>query len=321
MRIVSLLPSATEMVRALGLGDQLVGVTHECDYPAEACTKPAVVRNALPIETMTQSEIDSAVAERLRQGLSLYLLDEALIEQLSPDLIVTQSLCDVCAPSGNEMARLLAALSRKPEVLWMTPRNLEEIAGNILDLGRATGREAAAENLVAEGRARLVRISERALQAVHRPRVFCMEWLDPVYCSGHWVPEMVALAGGVDLIGREGGDSIRISWEDVAGWAPEILVYMPCGYNLAAALEQSAGLEDLPGFADLPAARGNRVYAVDASSYFARPGPRTIEGAELMAHLIHPELFDWHGPADAFARIVHHSTAERPTLVKAAAAG
>ena len=302
-RIVSLLPSATEMVYALGLGEQLVGVTHECDYPPDARLKPTVVRNALPIGTMTQGEIDKAVSERLRQGLSLYELDEDLVEQLSPDIIITQSLCDVCAPSRDELARLLRSLSKNPEVLWMTPRSLSEIAANISDLGRAAGREAAAERLVAEGQARLQAIAEKAGGVARRPRVFCMEWLDPLYCSGHWVPEMVRLAGGIDELGREGSDSVRIAWEEVVDWSPEILIFMPCGYDLESALDQSSGLRELAGYAQVPAVRNGRVYAVDASAYFARPGPRTTDGTELMAHLIHPELFGWHGPSNAYAAI------------------
>ncbi len=288
------------MVYALGLGPNLVGVTHECDYPAEARFKPSVVRNALPIETMTQGEIDAAVSERLRQGLSLYELDAELIEALSPDLILTQSLCDVCAPSGNEIADLLLRLSKKPELVWMSPRNLAEIAGNIETLGAATGRQAEAVVFVEEAKERLKRVGERSKLASHRPRVFCMEWLDPVYCSGHWVPEMVWLAGGVDALGQKGGASVRVTWDSVVELAPEILVFMPCGYGLEAATEQAKGLADLPGFETLPAVQRRQVYAVDASAYFARPGPRVVKGTELLAHLLHPGIFDWQGGGDAF---------------------
>ncbi|HZC15402.1 MAG TPA: cobalamin-binding protein [Caulobacteraceae bacterium] len=302
-RIVSLLPSASEMVCALGLGDRLVGVTHECDHPAEAKSKPAVVRNALALETMTQREIDVAVSARLRDGLGLYELDTALIERLSPDLIITQSLCDVCAPSGTEIAELLRTLSRTPEILWMTPRSLAEIDENLRDLGRATGRPARAERLIAEGRARLSALEAATRSIAPRPRVFCMEWLDPVYCSGHWVPEMVRIAGGEDALGRLGADSVRIGWDEVLAWAPEVLVVMPCGYDLEAALQRMPELFGRPGFHDLPAARDGRVYGVDANSYFARPGPRAIDGAELLAHLIRPDRFAWAGPAEAYRRI------------------
>jgi iron complex transport system substrate-binding protein len=299
-RIVSLLPSASEMVCALGLGDQLVGVTHECDYPAQARGRPAVVRNALALETMNQAEIDVAVTARLREGLSLYELDAGLIEQLSPDLIITQSLCDVCAPSGNDIARLLGVLSKRPDILWMTPRSLAEIDDNVRDLGRATGRLVQAEQLIAEGHARRDAVAEAARRLERRPRVFCMEWLDPVYCCGHWVPEMVALAGGEDALGRLGTDSVRIAWGEVLAWAPEVLVIMPCGYDLQAASDRAPDLFDRPGFGDLPAVREGRVYVVDANSYFARPGPRVVDGVELLAHLIHPDHFAWSGPDDAY---------------------
>jgi len=299
-RIVSFLPSATEMVCALGLGDQLFGVTHECDYPAEAQGKPVVVRSVLPIETMSQSEIDKAVTERMRAGLSLYKIDEELLEQLAPDLILTQDLCQVCAPSGNEASQALNLLSKKPRILFMTPRSLSEIDRNMLDLGEATGCLKEAEALVGKGRDRLQRISEATRSLAHRPRVFCMEWIDPVYCSGHWVPEMVKIAGGVDELGHEGGDSVRIPWDDVLKWFPEVLIVTPCGLDLDKVVSKAAQLFDYPGWGDLPAVRDGRVYAVDANSYFARPGPRVVEGTELLAHLIHPDLFPWRGPAKAY---------------------
>ena len=302
-RIISLLPSASEMVCALGLGGQLVGVTHECDHPAEAKSKPAVVRNALALETMSQGEIDAAVTARLRDGLSLYELDAELIEALSPDLIITQSLCDVCAPSGNDIAALLRVLSKTPEILWMTPRSLAEIDDNLRDLGRATGRLARAQRLIAHGRARLEVVGAAARSIGRRPRVFCMEWLDPVYCCGHWVPEMVRIAGGEDALGRLGSDSVRIGWDEVLDWEPEVLVVMPCGYDLEASLERAPALFERPGFRDLPAVRDGRVYVVDANSYFARPGPRVVDGVDLLAHLIHPDRFGWTGPADAYRRL------------------
>ena len=190
-----------------------------------------------------------------------------------------------------------------PTRKWLTPRSLGEIFDNLRQIGEATGTLARAEALIAAGRARLNRIAERATTASTKPRVFCMEWLDPIYCSGHWVPEMVALAGGQDALGRLGADSVRISWEDVVAWAPEVLILCPCGFGLAPTVEQSWLLTAHPGWADLPAARAGRVYAVDASAYFARPGPRVVEGTELLANLIHPELFTWHGPQGAFRRL------------------
>ena len=302
-RIVSFLPSATEMVCALGLGDRLLGVTHECDYPPEVATKPVVVRNVLPIESMSQPEIDVAVTQRLRDGLSLYRVDEALMREIGPDLIVTQDLCQVCAPSGNEVSQLLKVLPSHPQILWLTPKSLEQIFDNLRELGGATGRLAAAETLIADGRARLAKVEAKARTASSWPRVFCMEWMDPVYCSGHWVPEMVRIAGGIDQLGREGSDSVRIAWDDVLQWRPEVLIVTPCGFDLEKAADQARMLSAYPGWADLPAVRNGRAYAVDANSYFARPGPRVIEGTELLAHLLHPDLFAWHGPANAFRKL------------------
>jgi iron complex transport system substrate-binding protein len=205
------------MACALGLTDQLVGITHECDYPPEVRGKTIVVRNALPIENMSQSEIDIAVAQRMRDGLSLYQVDEVLLRQLAPDLILTQTLCQVCAPSGNEVAQVLKVLPQQPEILWLTPKSLDEIFANMRELGAATERRKEAEQLIVTGRERLEKINALTGALTARPRVFCMEWLDPVYCSGHWMPEMVAIAGGVDGLGKTGADSVRIPWTDVLG--------------------------------------------------------------------------------------------------------
>jgi iron complex transport system substrate-binding protein len=301
-RIVSFLPSATEMVYALGLGDRLAGVTHECDFPPEAAEKPVVVRSVLLTERMSQRAIDTAVAERLRQGLSLYAVDEAAVKAIEPDLVLTQNLCEVCAPSGNEVKVLFDSLRTKPDVLWLTPKTLDQIFENIRDLGAATGRERQAAELIAAGRQRLREIAAKTAAAKTRPRVFCLEWMDPLYCCGHWVPEMVRIAGGIDGLGRVGVDSVRISWEAVLDWQPEILVVMPCGFHLDKAFEEARCLANLPDWSRLPAVRNGRVYVVDANSYFARPGPRVIEGTELLAHLIHPELVPWNGPT-AYRRL------------------
>jgi iron complex transport system substrate-binding protein len=302
-RIVSFLPSATEMACALGLGDQLVGITHECDYPPEVEGKPVVVRNVLPIEKMSQPEIDAAVTQRMRDGLSLYQVDEKLLQDLAPDIILTQDLCQVCAPSGNEVTQVLKLLPKKPQVLWLTPKSLEEILDNLRELGQATGRVKEAEVLIAVGRERLEKIATATSNLPQRPRVFCMEWLDPVYCSGHWMPEMVEIAGGVDALARKGTDSVRIPWDDVLEWAPEVLIITPCGFNLEKVIAQADQLVSYTGWSNLPAVREGRVYAVDANSYFARPGPRVVDGTELLAHLIHPEVISWTGPSDAYRRL------------------
>lgn len=293
-RIVSFLPSATEMACALGLDDSIVGITHECDYPPEIKSKPVVVRNVLPIEKMSQSEIDRAVADRMREGRSLYEIDEQLLRELAPDLILTQNLCQVCAPSGNEVSQVIKALPKAPQILWLTPRSLSEIFDNVRELGAATARTAEADALVNECQRRLDSLRNLTATVRHKPKVFCVEWLDPVYASGHWVPELVKIAGGVDELGRERGESVRISWDEVVSWAPEVLVIMPCGFNLEQTMKQvwSVFSYQSSPFFDLPAVRNRRVYAVDANAFFARPGPRVVEGAELLARLIHPELFE-----------------------------
>jgi iron complex transport system substrate-binding protein len=316
-RIVSFLPAATEMVFALGAGDQLVGISHECDFPPGIKGKPVVVRPALDLQSMTLREIDVAVAEQIRSGASLYTVDEDLLCALKPDLILTQNLCQVCAPSGNDLASALKLLHPTPEILWMSPHSLDGIFENIRELGNALGLASEADTCVVECRRRLAQVAERSAQVSTRPRVFCMEWADPVYCAGHWVPEMVDLAGGTDELARRGTDSVRMAWADVIQWAPEVLIFAPCGFNLEKALEQVSYLEKQPGWSELPAVRNHSAYVVDANSYFARPGPRVVEGTELLAHLIHPELFRWNGPADAFQAISATNASEPETRIKA----
>jgi iron complex transport system substrate-binding protein len=303
LRLISFLPSATEMVFALGLGDRLVGVSNECDFPAAAKTKPVVVKPVLPLEKMSLCEIDAAVAERIGSGQNLYEVDERLLEQLAPTHILTQALCQVCAPSGNEITRALATLPVKPQILWFTPHSIAEIFSNLRELGAATGRSAQAEELKTAAHARLQNVIERTKKAPRRPRVLCLEWIDPYYCCGHWVPEMVELAGGEAALGRKSADSVRISWTDIAALSPEILIVSPCGFGVEEAAEQAKHLLQQPGWNDLPAVLNDRVFAVNANAYFARPGPRVVDGVELLAHLIHPDVCDWRGSRNAFRQI------------------
>lgn len=292
------------MICALGCVDRLAGITHECDYPEAVKTKPVVVRGALRLEGLTLREIDEAVSQRLRQGENLYEVDEKLMRSLQPDLIVTQNLCQVCAPSGNEVTQLIQSLSPKPEILWFSPKSFHEILQNIRDLGEAAGVGQEAEALIGAGKSRVEKIARMTRRLPYRPRVFCMEWIDPVYCCGHWMPEMVELAGGVDSLGRKGGYSVRVPWEDVVQYSPEVLIIAPCGFHLTKVMELTAQLFSYPGWADLPAVKQGRVYAVDANAYFARPGPRVIDGVELLAHLIHPGLVEWNGSPNAFKAVM-----------------
>ena len=288
MRIVSFLPSATELAFSLGLGDDVVGVSHECDYPAEARTRPVVVHCAIPLDDMSPAEIDTAVSTQLRVGGSIYTVDTELLRALDPDLILAQDLCEVCAPSGNETERALATLTRKPAVLTLAPRSLREIHENLRALAAAAGRTRVAETLIAAENERLARLATE-LRGVRTRRVFFLEWIEPMFCGGHWVPEMIELAGGADALGRKGADSVRIAWDDVVAWAPEVLVISPCGAHLDSAEEQGRALLSDPRWEALPAVQTGEVYAVDASNYFARPGPRVFDGILVLAHLFHPD--------------------------------
>jgi iron complex transport system substrate-binding protein len=283
MRIVSFLPAATEIACALGAGDELVGRSHECDFPPEVRSLPVVSKPALALEGKSQKEIDAAVAAHLATGESLYQVDEILLERLQPDIVFTQDLCQVCAPSGNELVRALRDLPNPPRVLSLTPRNLAEIEENILAIGDATGRLDAAQKLIDDNRARLQRVREAVAGAPPRNIAF-LEWTEPPFCPGHWVPEMISAAGGDDPLGQLGADSRRITWDDIAVSDPELIIVAPCGYGLQEAV---AVANRLPQVTDAT------VYAVDANSYFARPGPRVAEGVELLAHLFHPDLFAW----------------------------
>jgi len=291
------------MVFALGLGDRLFGVSHECDFPAAAKTKPVVVKRTIPVEAMSLAEIDAAVTARVGSGESLYEVDERLLERIAPTHILTQALCQVCAPSGTEITRALAALPVKPQVVWFTPSCLEDVFANIRELGAVTGTGERAEALIAEGRARLARVAERTHMAATRPRVMFLEWLDPFFCAGHWVPEMIDLAGGHDPLGRNRADSVRIVAEEIVAAAPEVLIVSPCGFGLDAAYEQARQLVRRGEFAQLPAVRGGRVFAVNADAYYARPGPRVVDGTELLAHLLHPDRVAWTGADGAFRRV------------------
>ena len=293
MRIVSFLPAGTEIVSALGAGSELLGRSHECDYPAEVAALPVVSRPALRLEGMRPEEVDRAVAERLKSGESLYEVDEVLLRELSPEIILTQDLCQVCAPSGNELSRALRDLPGEPRVLRLTPQNLEQIYENILEVGEAIGRPDAAASLVASNRARIERVAA-AVAGARKRRVAFLEWIDPVFSGGHWVPEMIGLAGGKDPLGKSGTDSERVSWDQMLASDPEVMIVAPCGYRLAEAAELAR---------TLPSVSNAMVYAVDANAYFARPGPRVAEGVELLAHLFHPNRFPWPHASRPWAEI------------------
>lgn len=309
MRVVSLLPSATEIVYALGLGDALVGVTHECDYPPEARGKPAITWSLLDHNSASSDEIDQAVRQQLHAGLSLYGLDKALLARLAPDLVLTQALCEVCAVSYGEVAQAVRDVSLEyaevaPTVLSLEPSTLDDVLASIVTVGAAVGAPEQAAALVAALRGRVERVRAQAAAIGRRPRVACFEWLDPLYGPGHWLPELVELAGGQPGLGHAASDSRRVAWGDVITFAPEVVVVTPCGFDLARTIaEAQAVLPNRPGWHALPAVRQGRVYAVDGNAYCSRPGPRVVDSLELLAELIHPEHFGGWAPPDAWQRL------------------
>jgi iron complex transport system substrate-binding protein len=291
MRIVSLLPSATEIIYLLGLGDQLTGVSHECDYPVAALGKRRMIAPAFETSVLSSQEIDASVRAFLQQGEGIYRIDLEALQAADPDLILTQELCDVCAAPYQDVLEAVTCLSRKPEVLSLNPQRLKDVFKDIERVGEATGRLREAGLAVALLTERIDRIEKQVANARTRPPVACLEWLDPIMASGHWVPEMVAIAGGRELLGKAGKPSERVEWEQVLSCEPEILILMPCGFSVDRTLEEIDLLTNRPGWAGLPAVRGGKVFAVNGHAYFSRSGPRLVDGIEILAHLVHPELF------------------------------
>ncbi len=299
MGVVSLLPSATEILHFAGAGDTLVGVTHECDHPPGVENLPKLTATAIDHHKMTSAEIDAAIGEHLTDTGSIYSLDTKLLAELEPDLILTQGLCDVCAVSLNVVEQAAAGLSKTPRVLSMNPTSLNEVLDVTIEVGEAVGCGMEARRKVGALRDRLDQV-EKTVAGLPRPRVGCIEWLDPPFSAGHWVPEMVRIAGGEELFARAGEPSKRLSWQQVFEAAPEVLLLMPCGFDSSRALREARGLLEIPGWEDIPAVEGRRVWAVDANSYFSRPAPRLVEGVEILARVLHPTAFpDAPNPEDA----------------------
>jgi iron complex transport system substrate-binding protein len=303
MRICSLLPSATEIAFALGLGDQIVAVTHECDYPPEARNKQVVVQSVIDPLSSSSAEIDKSVGERLRARKGIYRIDLPRFEGANPDLILTQELCEVCAVDYDEVLAAARSLAREPKIISLTPTLLSDVLRDIERVGRATGKETEAENLVRRLRERIDHVREKTSRSDFRPRVACLEWMEPLYSAGHWVPEMVELAGGREGLGKSGEPSMKIDWNRVAQVAPEVIVLMPCGFDIPRTLEEAHLLFRLPGWSELPAVREAKVFAVNGSAYFNRSGPRLVDGLEILAQIIHPEIFPWQAPPEAARRL------------------
>src|SRR5580693_7269347 len=289
MRIVSLLPSATEILFALGFDKEVVGVSHECDFPAEARKKRVVIHSRLP-HNASPAEIDRLVREYVSRGESLYSVDAEALAELAPDLIITQDLCQVCAASPDDLATTLARFPKRPEVLCLNPQDLGDVWRDILWVGEATCRGHEAETVLKKIGTRLGELECQLDGVEHRPRVAILEWLEPFYVAGHWVPEMIEIAGGRDVLGRKRTPSFRISAEDVIDAAPEILLIAQCGYDAKQARDEYNAMTFPEEWSAIPAVRNSRVYAMDASGYFSRPGPRLITGIEALAKILHPEV-------------------------------
>ena len=295
MRIVSLLPSTTEIVCALGLEAELVGITHECDYPPPAVNKPRLTVSRISHETMTSKEIDHAVRSQLDGHGSIYDLDEAKLRELNPDLILTQELCEVCAVSYKTVEHAARMFEADVKVVSLEPNTIADIFENIRMVGELTARAREADQLVSSLAARLDHIREKTAGLDRRPRTLMLEWLEPPFAPGHWVPEQVAIAGGDSAFGKSGQRSVTTNAEEISAYAPEVIVLIPCGFYKEDILRQLPGAQLPAGWNDLPAVKDRQVWATDATSFFSRPGPRVVDGVEILARILHPEIF---GPPD-----------------------
>jgi iron complex transport system substrate-binding protein len=302
IRIVSLLPAATEIAAVLGLMDQVVGVSHECDFPDEANARPRVTHCPVHNAGLPSVEVDRWVRRALHDNGTIYTIDEALLRELRPDIILTQKLCDVCAVGYGTVARLAETLPGPPKVVNLEPTSLSDILNEIRRVAEVGGVPAHACGVIAELSERVETVRLRAARISHRARCFLMEWVDPPFCSGHWGPELVEIAGGQDSLGRKHRPSAQVDWRQVIDARPDTLVLALCGYDLRRARRDYELLRSFPDFDTLPAARGGEVYLVDASAYFARPGPRIVDSLEILAGILHPAEFPEfvsRGPDDA----------------------
>jgi iron complex transport system substrate-binding protein len=290
-RIVSLLPAATEIAAALGLMDQVVGVSHECDFPDEANARPRVTHCPAHNAGLTSREVDEWVRPALREDGTIYTIDEPLLRRLRPDVILTQKLCDVCAVGYGTVAKLAQTLPTRPQVVNLEPSSLSDIFDDIQRVAEVCDVHEGADKVIAELSDRIEAVRRRANRIMHRPRCFLMEWVDPPFCSGHWGPELVEIAGGYDPLGRRYQPSIQINCQEVLAARPEVIVLALCGYNIDRARRDYEILRAFPDFNSLPAAQSGNVYVVDASAYFARPGPRIVDSLEILAGILHPTEF------------------------------
>ena len=296
MRICSFLPSTTEIVYELGLGDNLVGVTHECNYPPEVKEKKIVIMSFLDHKKLSSKEIDDLVTKNAMEGKSTYLVDKEALKEANPDIILTQKLCEVCAVSGNQVMEAVEVLGHTPEIISLEPTTIYEIFDTITTIGEATGTQERAREITDSLKARVERVRSQLENERDRPRVFCLEWLDPPFVGGHWVPEMVEIAGGDNGLGKAGEPSFKATWEEIADFAPQKLFIMPCGFDIEKTINELDIVTSKDEWFALPATTKGEIYIVDANSYFSRPGPRIVDGLEILAKAIHPEVIKNYSP-------------------------
>ncbi|HET6457553.1 MAG TPA: cobalamin-binding protein [Nitrosopumilaceae archaeon] len=301
-RIVSFLPSATEILYELGVGDQIVGVTHECNYPEQAKSKPRVIHSSFDPNTMTSQEIDNKVVDSMHSGKDIYILDEQTLKNANPNLIISQGICEVCSPYTKEVNRAVTILHNKPEVIILDPHNLENILDNIITIGNKVGKTKEAEKLVLELQKRIQYVNRRSIEPPKK--VLCIEWLDPLFTAGHWVPQMVEMVCGINGLASGGDPSRRMKIDEAIEYEPDVIVLMPCGFDIKRTILEYEKLANNPQWKSLAAVQNGQVYAVNANEYFSKPGPRTVTGLEILAKIIHPKTYaDLTIPDDSFQKI------------------
>jgi len=296
MRICSFLPSTTEIVYELGLGDSLVGVTHECNYPPEVKDKKTVIMSFLDHKKLSSKEIDDLVTKNAAQGKSTYIVDKDALKEANPDIILSQQLCEVCAVSGSQVMEAVEVLGHSPQIISLEPTTISEIFDTIITIGEATGTKERAIEITDKLKARVERIRSQLENERDRPRVFCLEWLDPPFVGGHWVPEMVEMAGGDNGLGKPGEPSFKVTWEEIVNFAPQMLFIMPCGFDIEKTLNELDVVSSKEEWFSLPSTNRGQIYLLDANSYFSRPGPRIVDGLEILARAIHPEIIKGYEP-------------------------
>ncbi|HEX5456928.1 MAG TPA: cobalamin-binding protein [Candidatus Nitrosotalea sp.] len=289
MRLVSFLPSATEILYELGMGDNVFAVTHECNYPADAKTKPKVIHSSFDPQKMSSQEIDNKVIELVTSGKDIYILDEQVLKKANPDLIISQGICEVCSPYTREIDKAVSLLGGKPQVLVLDPKNLDDILQNITEVGNRVEKQEEAKDFVARLQKRIDHIKD--IPKISQPKTLCIEWLDPLFSAGHWVPQMVQIAGGINGISSTGDKSRKMQINEIVSFDPDVIVLMPCGFDINRTIIEYEKLLENDNWRKIKAVNTGQVYAVNANEYFSKPGPRTVTGLEILAKIIHPDTF------------------------------